>query len=109
MKNSSSVVLMDLSYPAWRLLMNHFWVDPTFRYYFVPRLFACALTTLHSPALSCSLSLSLSLYCHVLTPIPRCVNIASHVAYTRAHLHDKLEQPWSASPWILGSELSSRV
>ena len=38
MKNSSGVVLMDLPYPAWRLLMNHLWVDPTISYYFVPRL-----------------------------------------------------------------------
>ena len=35
--NSSSVALMDLPYPAWRLLMHHLWADHTFRYFFVPR------------------------------------------------------------------------
>ena len=37
MKKSGSVALMDLPYPAWRLLMHHLWVDHTFRYFFVPR------------------------------------------------------------------------
>ena len=50
-------------------------------------------------------SLSLSYVCK-----HRMVMIAPHrmCAYMRAQLYDKLE-PWSASLWIVGSELSSSV
>ena len=54
-------------------------------------------------------SLSLFLYRHVLAPMPSCANPSSHERIHASALHDKLEQPWIASPWIVGSELSSSV